>query len=178
MEITVMTKESLSEEPELHQRLTMLEEVRVALIDVLDGASSGPGEAFADKVQWVIASSAFFISLAAIYPVGPGAESLDMSSLLSRIAICAVAMFLAIRMSAGWAESYVKAQGCWGEYISSRLQGYVPLAHAGFQAAKDAGQDGACDAHLLRQWIEVEEIPAVSKRISELLPKAMIRLDD
>lgn len=162
----------------VYQSLQILEEVRLALNEVIDGTTPGPGAAFATNVQGVIVGAAFFISLAAIYPVGPGAETLVMSSLISRIAICAVAMFLAIRMSGGWAEGYVQKEGTWDEYISSRLRDYEPESPAGLQHVKEQAVDGNLDAKLLKTWIELEEVPALNKKLQDLLPRPTIRIAD
>lgn len=167
-----------NEEAMLYQSLQMLEEVRLALNEVIDGTSPGPGAAFAKNVQGVIVGAVFFISLAAIYPVGPGADLFVISSLISRIAICAVAMFLAVRMSSGWAEGYVKKMGTWDEYISSRLSGYQAAKPDGLQYVKDHAVDGNLDAKVLKMWIEVEEVPALKSRLLETLPRPTIRITD
>lgn len=166
-----------SEEAMLYQNLQMLEEVRLALNEVIDGRSKGPGAWFADKVlslAWIVAF--LIVMMIAIYPIA--LTVLEMDELLWRVVVAAVATLVGLKVAHTWAERYIKSKGTWDEYISSRLNGYQAAKPEGLQYVKNHAVDGNLDAQLLKTWIELEEVPALIQRLQELLPRATIRIAD
>lgn len=174
----MMDEEKQSEEAMLYQNLQMLEEVRLALNEVIDGTSAGPGARFAGQILSVLGICGFLLTMVVIYPAGLGAAEIDLSGLLWRIGVCVAVMYVSIKMAVVWADGYVESKGTWDEFISSRLREYQAAKPDGLQYVMEQAVDGNLDAKVLKMWIEVEEEPALTKRLQDLLPRPTIRIAD